>query len=176
MIIKPPADGTRPAIIFLDTLSHAYTIGGYLMSSTSPCPACGSSGMSNFFDVKGLPVHSMLLLDDRNEAIECPKGDIALAFCGSCGFISNLAFDPALMNCSVDYESSQAYSPRFIEYAKELAIKLIDRHGLRGKDIVEIGCGAGDFLALICALGGNRGVGIDPIAGCWPRGTAGSTN
>ena len=69
------------------------------------------------------------------------------------------------MNSSLDYESSQAFSPRFIEYAKELAIRLIDRHGLRGKDIVEIGCGAGDFLALICALGGSRGVGIDPIAG-----------
>jgi SAM-dependent methyltransferase len=33
---------------------------------------------------------------------------------------------------------------------------------LHHKEILEIGCGKGDFLALLCELGDNRGVGIDP--------------
>jgi SAM-dependent methyltransferase len=45
---------------------------------------------------------------------------------------------------------------------RELALRWIDRHGLRGKTVLEIGCGKGEFLALICELGGNTGIGIDP--------------
>ena len=33
---------------------------------------------------------------------------------------------------------------------------------MHNKDIVEIGCDKGDFLILMCELGNNRGVGIDP--------------
>jgi hypothetical protein len=39
------------------------------------------------------------------------------------------------------------------------------RHGLYDKDIVDIGSGQGDFLRLLCELGDNRGVGIDPSYG-----------
>jgi hypothetical protein len=39
---------------------------------------------------------------------------------------------------------------------------LIERYDLYGKDIIEIGCGQGEFLTLLCELGGNRGVGFDP--------------
>ena len=43
---------------------------------------------------------------------------------------------------------------------------MIDRYDIHGKDILEIGCGKGDFLIEICRAGGNRGVGIDPA--CLP--------
>jgi hypothetical protein len=33
---------------------------------------------------------------------------------------------------------------------------------LHGKDIIEIGCGQGEFLTMLCELGDNRGVGFDP--------------
>jgi hypothetical protein len=39
---------------------------------------------------------------------------------------------------------------------------LIERYNLRHKDIIEIGCGQGEFLSLLCELGDNRGVGFDP--------------
>jgi SAM-dependent methyltransferase len=38
----------------------------------------------------------------------------------------------------------------------------VERYGVIGKCVLEVGCGEGDFLLLLCALGGNRGVGIDP--------------
>jgi len=39
---------------------------------------------------------------------------------------------------------------------------LIERYNLYNKDIIEIGCGDGYFLNLLCELGTNRGVGFDP--------------
>jgi SAM-dependent methyltransferase len=39
---------------------------------------------------------------------------------------------------------------------------LIDQYGLRGKDVLEIGCGKGEFITLLSELGDNRGVGFDP--------------
>lgn len=132
------------------------------MSSNRVCPNCGSVGMSVFYEVNDVPVHSVLLLPTREEALRYPKGDIALGFCQSCGFISNLAFDPGLHEYSSRYESTQAFSPTFNAFARRLATRLIKRYDLHDKDIIEIGCGQGEFLTLLCELGGNRGVGFDP--------------
>jgi SAM-dependent methyltransferase len=60
------------------------------------------------------------------------------------------------------YEESQAFSPHFCAFAERLARDLIDRYDLHGKEILEIGCGKGDFLLLLAERGGNHGVGIDP--------------
>jgi SAM-dependent methyltransferase len=60
------------------------------------------------------------------------------------------------------YENSLHGSRLFQAYADALADRLIADHDLRGKDVVEIGCGNGAFLDLICAKGGNRGFGFDP--------------
>ena len=42
-----------------------------------------------------------------------------------------------------------------------LVADLTARHSLRGKRILELGCGQGDFLTLLCATSGARGVGYD---------------
>jgi SAM-dependent methyltransferase len=131
-------------------------------SSSYPCRSCGTPEMSVFYEMKNVPVHSCLLLNDQKEALYFPKRNIALGFCQNCGFIQNVIFDPAILRYSSAYEEQQSFSPRFNIFAEELAQDLIQRYGLRGKQIVEIGCGKGDFLVLICRLGQNRGVGVDP--------------
>jgi len=98
----------------------------------------------------------------REMAISYPKGDIRLGFCEACGFISNIAFDPSLHEYSSDYEETQGFSATFNNFHHRLATRLIDRHQLHNKDIIEIGCGKGEFLTLLCELGPNRGVGFDP--------------
>jgi SAM-dependent methyltransferase len=98
----------------------------------------------------------------REEALAYPQGTIRLGFCDACGFISNLAFDPALTEYSGRYEETQGFSPTFNAFHRALAKRLIERYDLHGKEIVEIGCGKGEFLMLLCELGGNRGVGFDP--------------
>ena len=44
----------------------------------------------------------------------------------------------------------------------ELLVEWGGERRLHDKDIIEIGCGDGDFLKLLCKLGNNRGYGFDP--------------
>jgi len=126
------------------------------------CPSCDSKDLHPFYEVSGVPAHSCILLPTREEAVACPIGDVRLEFCPTCGVISNTRFDPTSIDYSHDYEETQGFSPRFRSFALELAERLVDRYDLHGKDVLEIGCGKGEFLALMCTLGGNRGLGIDP--------------
>jgi len=66
------------------------------------------------------------------------------------------------MQYTQDYDNSLHFSPHFQEFARSVAVRLIERHNLYDKNIIEIGCGSGDFLRLLCEIGGNRGVGFDP--------------
>jgi SAM-dependent methyltransferase len=76
--------------------------------------------------------------------------------------VSNTAFDPRLTEYSGRYEETQGFSPTFQRFHHDLAERLIARFGLAGKDILEIGCGKGEFLLLLCKGGRNRGIGFDP--------------
>jgi len=76
--------------------------------------------------------------------------------------IYNVAFDPNLMKYADTYETSLHFSPHFQEYAEWLARRLLERFHLNDKTIIEIGCGKGEFLSLLCREGRNRGIGFDP--------------
>jgi SAM-dependent methyltransferase len=118
--------------------------------------------MEPFYELHDIPVHSCLMFDDRATALAYPRRDLVLGFCGTCGFISNIVFDPTVQSYSAGYEEQQAFSPRFRAFQTALCTRLIEQYDLHNKDIVEIGCGKGDFLVELCEAGGNRGVGIDP--------------
>jgi SAM-dependent methyltransferase len=132
------------------------------MSSDMPCHSCGSSKLSIFYRVDDIPVHSCLLMPSQEAALAYPRRDLWLGFCRACGFIQNTVFDPGVHAYSAAYEETQAFSPRFNQFARNLARRLIERYDLRNKQILEIGCGKGEFLVLLCEMGGNRGIGIDP--------------
>jgi SAM-dependent methyltransferase len=126
------------------------------------CPSCGAAGLEVFHELDGVPVHSCRLVETRAEALAFPRGSLRLAFCAGCGFITNTAYDPALQDYGVAYEETQGFSPHFREFLERLARRWIERYDLHDKDVLELGCGKGEFLALLCELGPNRGVGIDP--------------
>jgi len=134
-----------------------------MTSKDYTCFNCGQEGsMDIFYKVNNVPAHSVLIFKSRNEAIEYPKGDVILAFCQNCGFISNIAFDVRLQEYSPRYEGTQAFSPTFNSFQKKIANRLIERFDLHEKKIIEVGCGQGEFLELLCLLGGNKGIGFDP--------------
>jgi hypothetical protein len=115
-----------------------------------------------FHDVPSVPVNSVVLLNSREEALNFPIGEIHLGFCDSCGFIYNTTFDQRLVEYSGRCEESQGFSSFFRKWHEGLAHRLIERHSLRRKSIIEIGCGKGEFLELLCNLGDNYGIGFDP--------------
>lgn len=103
-----------------------------------------------------------MLLSSEQEALDFPRGEVVLGFCRTCGFISNTAFDPSKVNYSSVYEDQQSFSSTFNAFSSNLAKGLVDKYQLHNKNILEIGCGKGDFLSSLCELGPNSGVGIDP--------------
>lgn len=126
------------------------------------CPACAGREWMPVLALRGVPTNSCLMLDSPEEARAYPRGDIELVFCEACGFVFNRALDPSLTEYSDRYEPTQAYSPTFQRFHRALADRLAGALDLRGKTVVEVGCGQGEFLHLLCGLAGCRGVGFDP--------------
>lgn len=133
------------------------------------CPSCKKPKMKVFYEVKNVPISSCVMCSNQEEAINFPRGDISLGFCIFCGFISNITFDSSKLDYTSLAPEEQGFSATFKAFALETATNLVENHDLHGKQIMEIGCGRGDFLALICELGPNKGVGIDPssVAGAF---------
>ncbi len=126
------------------------------------CPVCCAKTIEEFLFLPGVPTHCNLLWESKEQALTAPRGDLRLGFCRACGHVYNRAFDPSLMEYTQAYENSLHFSPRFQAYAEALATRLISLYGIRHKDVIDIGCGKGDFLALLCNRGDNRGYGFDP--------------
>ena len=129
---------------------------------TITCPSCSDGVMDIFYEVKSVPTNSCILLSSPEDAKNYPRGDINLGFCPKCGFISNTSFDEKLTEYSGRYEETQGFSGTFNKFHRELAERLINRYDLHDKEVLEIGCGKGEFITLLSELGNNRGVGFDP--------------
>ena len=126
------------------------------------CPICDSRKVDIFLEIPQVPVYCNLLYETREDAVNAKRADMQLGFCKSCGHVYNYAFNPNLMDYAQNYENALHFSVRFKKYAKELAYRLVKKYHLYDKDIIEIGCGDGYFLKLLCEIGDNRGIGFDP--------------
>lgn len=126
------------------------------------CPNCGSDSLEAFYSQENVPSHSCLLMSTREQAVNFPVGTITLDCCHDCGFIANTSYDPNLQAYSSEYEETQHFSDCFNSFAKRLAQRWVDNYDLRNKQVLEVGCGKGQFLELLCKLGNNLGIGIDP--------------
>lgn len=131
------------------------------MKRGGECPVCESIKKREVLTIEAVPAHSCILWSSKEEAINCTKGDIRLTLCDDCGHLFNRAFDPELMIYTEQYENSLHFSARFQEYSKELVERLCVNYGIYNKDILEIGCGKGDFLRMICEFSKSRGYGFD---------------
>jgi SAM-dependent methyltransferase len=126
------------------------------------CINCLSHQANNFYTLKNSPVQSLVTIKSLEEALAIPKKDISLAFCSDCGFIFNSSFVTRAEMYTQGYEDQQGFSQTWLKFITGVTESFINKYGIRNKDIIEIGCGKGDFLELICQLGNNRGIGIDP--------------
>ena len=125
------------------------------------CPICDHNEHIKLIGITDMPVYCNILLGSKDLALAANLGDIDLVACPNCSHIYNKTFDPGKMDYDVEYENSLHYSATFADYTENLANKLVDTHNLKGKNIVEIGCGKGDFLESVCAAGNNQGYGFD---------------
>lgn len=126
------------------------------------CPVCACAAHEPVLSVRGVPTNCSILYPSKESAARVRRGDLNFRFCTACGFLFNASFDPSLLTYDPSYDNSLCFSPLFQDYSRTLARRLIDTYQLRRKEIVEIGCGGGEFLVSLCELGENRGVGFDP--------------
>lgn len=128
----------------------------------SICPVCASSAVKPFLDLGEVPVFCNVQWSTRTIAEQAKKAGLALSSCGHCGHIFNALYDPAVMAYSPGYDNTQHFSSTFQKYAERLVDRLVGTYDVRGQSVVDIGCGRGDLLQLLCARGKNRGFGFDP--------------
>lgn len=141
------------------SLNGLATAGG---NSNRSCNVCGSSATTPFFELEKLPVHVGNLYDDPVSARSAARGNICLTYCHRCKHIFNQSFRSDLLAYRPGYEAALYHSPFFRDFIHSVAERLRDKYQLQKKTVVEIGAGSGWFLELLCRLGGNNGIGIDP--------------
>jgi hypothetical protein len=71
----------------------------------------------------------------KEEAINCPKGNIKLAFCSFCNFVTNIVLESEKNQYGHRYENSLFYSSHFQNFAKKLEAELTKHYDLHGKNI-----------------------------------------
>ena len=132
------------------------------MSAIPTCPVCEGTDLIAVVELFDTPVFCNVLHESRAAALAAPAGDIRLAACARCSHLVNVAFDEDKVAYSPEYENSLHFSPTFQVFATDLAERLVADYQLTGRQVVELGCGKGDFLTLLASAGGTESVGFDP--------------
>ncbi|MDG4789568.1 methyltransferase domain-containing protein [Micromonospora sp. WMMD1102] len=127
------------------------------------CAACGRHDLVPFADLGEIPVYCGVHWASRAEALASPLGRMCLAHCPECGYVRNLAFDPAVLVYDTTMDTNLHHSPAFGVFSAELVKHLAGRFPLRGGTVLDVGCGQGEFLRELCHVAGCRGVGYDAM-------------
>ena len=130
-------------------------------SKTHHCPGCSSQVFVGLCRVPRQPVVLNYRYPSATAARKVKRRDLLLRQCAECGLIFNSTFDPGAIPYDENYDNRQCFSPAFESYLTGLAGEFIQRHGLRGQPVLEVGCGKGDFLKLFCRLSEGPGTGYD---------------
>jgi SAM-dependent methyltransferase len=149
-------------VILRDRLQRSVSAEAADEADDQLCQSCGAVALVAFYETENVPTQTCVLLGSESEALDYPTGQLLLALCESCGFIQNIRFDSERVDYSKPTEESQAFSGTFQRFANDLAGDLLERYELRGKTVLEVGCGKGDFLALLAERGIRAGLGVDP--------------
>src|SRR5262249_39784748 len=125
------------------------------------CPVCGGGDVVSTVEREPVPAMQNYVFRTREHALKAAAGRLTIAACRWCGFAWNTSFDPTLIVYDEGDDNTVA-SAVMVDYYGDLAAFLADRYELGDGLVVDVGCGNGDFLRVLCAATGGRGLGIDP--------------
>ncbi len=127
------------------------------------CDACAEATLVPFADLGTIPVLCGVHWADAGEAAASPVGRMVLAYCPSCAYVRNIAFDPAVMVYDTTMDTNLHHSPAFQAFSAQLVKHLSDRYRLGGKRVLDVGCGQGEFLRELCHTAECTGTGYDAM-------------
>jgi SAM-dependent methyltransferase len=128
------------------------------------CSSCGSANCEQIFSLEQVPVNCGTLYNSVDKARNATRGEIDLSACRDCGLVFNRKYDVDLIEFGDQYEVSLGESQVFKDFQLNIARRLSENFSLKNKNVLEIGCGNGEFLELLCRVAGCDGEGIDPTA------------
>ncbi|MCK4829754.1 methyltransferase, partial [bacterium] len=103
------------------------------------------------YEIDELPIFQNRMYDSKEEAINCPKGDVRLVEDLKTGLVYNECFRPELMQYDDNYQNEQAVSSQFRAHLEKVMQIIANTMGR--ESIVEVGCGKGFFLEMLLADG-----------------------
>jgi SAM-dependent methyltransferase len=127
------------------------------------CDACGSATLVEFAELGDIPVLCGVHWASADDAAASPVGRMTMGYCPNCAYVRNVAFDPELMVYDTTMDTNLHFSPAFQAFSAELVSHLSGRFSLKGKRVLDVGCGQGEFLRELCHVGGCTGVGYDAM-------------
>lgn len=136
------------------------------MTTTSSCPVCNEQNSLLLDYRKSVPTLQNNTLASIEEATAFPSGELAMRRCSCCGFVWNDAFDESAISYDNNYDNNVTESDYYLDHLNKMADRLlasIPAH--QPIHYVEIGCGQGDFLALVIERSKGRvlsATGFDP--------------
>ncbi len=131
------------------------------MSERTACSGCGSTLLTERYWVPRQPVVLNYRFGSLDASRTVHRRDLELRQCSHCGLVFNAIFDPTVIPYDENYENRQCYSAAFGEHLRTLAADLTADNHLAGQNLLEVGCGKGDFLRLLCRTASAVGDGFD---------------
>lgn len=128
------------------------------MQTPLPCRLCGLVGIAAAVELSGMPRWNHRLLR-KDELASDQAVDLTAYRCPSCGFVSV----PMQLSDDYydDYVNAPSSSPQARKFQSEQAREFVERFGLSGGSVLEVGCGDGFFLHAMQEAGA-RCFGVEP--------------
>lgn len=130
--------------------------------TNNQCPVCGGSNTIPSVKRNDLIVMQNYVYRSHEDALHSPTGSFELRACSNCGFAYNAGFDVGLLTYDENYDNLVP-STVIEDYYREIATFLYDTFSLNEGPLVEIGCGKGAFLSILCDMYPDvEAIGMDP--------------
>lgn len=126
------------------------------------CPCCGNKKSRFLFRACSIPVMANRLYRTREEARAVLREDISLVRCDTCGAVWNCDYSSEKLSYDGQYDNSQDLGRQYQAHFEQMIDFLSSHVELKGKKVLEIGCGKGRFLTALAKETGCMACGIDP--------------
>lgn len=126
------------------------------------CPYCAGEEHRTLFRAGSIPVMVNQICRNKKEAGTVLRGDISLVRCEACGMVWNCDYHPEKLAYDAQYDNSQDLGLEYQAHFRRMVDFLRSNVELKGKKVLEIGCGKGHFLTCLSEETGCAACGVDP--------------